>query len=97
MNDLASADVDRYMTGVTDQIAGFRFTVADALAYACLCTGSSRQRDPESGVYALSESGAVRTVGQACTAAYIRIAYELQTIGCNCSAAAASQNGTAHR
>ena len=31
MNDLASADVDRYMTGVTDQIVNFRFTVADAL------------------------------------------------------------------
>ena len=87
MNDLASADVDRYMTGVTDQIAGFRFTVADALAYACLCTGSSRQRDPESGVYALSESGAVRTVCQARSARYIRVSDELAGIRRNVASA----------
>ena len=85
-----SADIDSNVTAVAYDIARLHCICANAVAYACQCAGRMRQANAECCIDAHYKSGTVSAVGQACPAVYIRIAYKLACIICNCLSASAA-------
>ena len=77
MYDLSVAHINSHMSTVTDQISRLCICVG----YFCTCIllfiGSSRKAYTKVGIYTLYKTGAVCTVGKACSAPYIRISDKL--------------------
>ena len=85
MDDLSAADVEGYMVdasagGIKEKVTCLETVQAHGSAASCLRGCSSGKSDTEVGKNGLNETGAVGAVGQACSAPYIRIADELQTV-----------------
>lgn len=85
-----SADIDSNVAAVAYDIARLHCVCAYAVSYACQCAGGMGQANAECCIDTHYKSGTVSAVGQACPAVYIRIAYKLAGIICNCLSASAA-------
>ena len=81
MDDLASADVDTYVTGVAYDVTGLCIgkSTGNGVAHTTVSTGGMRKRYTEVSVYAHYESGAVGTVCKRRTAVNIRVTHKLES------------------
>ena len=75
--DLASADVDRHMSTVTDQISGLGVTVADTLSAAAQGIRTVRQADAKMSKHTHDKAGTVTAVCQTRPAPHIRVSHKL--------------------
>ena len=73
MNYPASADIDRHMSRIADQIPRLRIRVADCLSALLQRIGTARQRDSEMLVHQRDKTGAVRPFRQTVAAVDIWI------------------------
>ena len=86
MNDLTVTDIQRYMTGVTDQVSCLCISQSvNCCTLAAVCGRGMRKAYTEVRIYTHYKSGTVGTVGQAGSAIYVRITNELQCVVGNCS------------
>ena len=78
MNDLSIADIQCYMTGITDQVTGLCIGQS---VYCCpltaVCRRGMREADTKVRIYTHYKSGTIGTVGQTGSTVYIRITDEL--------------------
>ena len=75
--DTASADVDRHMSTVTDQISGLGVTVADTLSAAAQGIRTVRQADAKMSKHTHDKAGTVTAVCQTRPAPHIRVSHKL--------------------
>ena len=84
MDDLAIANIHSYMaysaTTVEKQVSRTNITGTDCLCGSSLCSRSSRQRISEMLINSHDKSGAVGTIGQACTSSDIWVTKKLHCI-----------------
>ena len=84
MDDLAITNIHSYMTysstTIEKQVSRTNITGTDCLCGSSLCSGSSWQRISEMLVNSHNKSGAVGTIGQACTSPDIWVTKELHCI-----------------
>ena len=90
MYDGVISAVDSHMSTVADNVARLCLGKAYRISYASHGAGGMGQAHTEVCVYSHNKAGAIGSVGQACTAVYIRIAHELACEADYCIAAAAS-------
>ncbi len=98
MYDGVVSYIDSNMSAVADNIARLCVCKAYTISYTAESAGAVRKTYTEVCVNTHNETGAVSTVGQACTTVYIRIADELGCKTSNCisgrtSAAISDLNG----
>ena len=84
MYHLAAPNVDPYMVAIAYQIPRLCLSGRYSYTYAALGRCDSGKRYTKLGKYRLSESGAIRTVGQAGSTGHIRVTHELTSETCNC-------------
>ena len=77
------ATVNSYVTAVADDVARLCLREADAVSDASHGAGGMGQAHTKVGIYAHDESGTVRSVGQAVSSRYIRIADITESCGCD--------------
>lgn len=79
--DLASADVDRHMSGIAHNISRLDILITYFLSASGKRRGTVRKTDSEMRVNAHDISGTIRAIRKACPSADIRISHELKRIG----------------
>ena len=77
MNDLAITHVNSHVSAIADQISRLCICVGYFCTCILLLIGCSRKADSEVRIDTLYKSGAVCTIGKACSAPYVRISYKL--------------------
>ena len=78
MNDLPTANIQAYMTGITDQVSCLCISQSvNCCTLAAICGRGMRKAYTEVRIYTHYKSGTVGTVSQAGSAVYIRVTNEL--------------------
>ena len=80
MNDLAITHVNSHVSAIADQISRLCICVGYFCTCILLLIGGSRKADSEVRIDTLYKSGAVCTIGKACSAPYVRISHKLCSI-----------------
>ena len=77
MYDLSIAHVNSHMSTIADQISWLGICIRYLSTCILLLIGSSRKAYAKVGIYTLYKTGAVCTIGKACSAPYVWISNKL--------------------
>ena len=98
MNDLSIPYIDTHVAGIAHDVSGL--CVCKSVyrrAHTSVCCGGVRQAHTKVIVNTHNKAGAVRAVGQACSAVHIGVTHKLTRKICHCRAHFASASRCNHR